>query len=62
MVKEESENVTPAEEIAYHKGAVNTLIKERDGLIQMVQVVDATLNGHIKRLKELGVQFEEQKK
>ena len=56
------EKVSKNEEIAYHKGAVNTLVKEREGLIQMIQVVEATLKSHFNRLKELGVEFEEPKK
>lgn len=54
-------NVTPEQEIAYHQGAINSLVKEREGLMQMLQVVEATLNGHFTRLKELGVNFEEPK-
>lgn len=59
MSDENMQNVPPEQEIPYHKGAVNTLIKEREGLMQMQQVVEATLNGHLKRLKELGVSFDE---
>ena len=36
-------NIPPEQEIAYH---------------QMLQIVEATLNGHFKRLEELGVKFD----
>jgi hypothetical protein len=58
---EDLEKVPVPEEIAYHKGCVNTLLKEREGLAQMIQIVDGTLKGHFKRLKELGLDFEEPK-
>ena len=43
------------EEIGYHKGAIFTLMKEREGLAQMLQIVEQLLQAHIKGLKELGV-------
>jgi hypothetical protein len=53
------------EEIGFHKGAVNTLVSERNELIKMVANVEAILQAHLKRLKELGVDIgagaEEQK-
>ena len=51
-------NIPPEQEIAYHQGAINALAKEREGLHQMLQIVEATLNGHFKRLEELGVKFD----
>lgn len=59
---EQNQNITPDQEIAYHQGALNTLIKEREGLVNMLQIVEATMNGHVKRLQELGVQFEDPNK
>jgi len=49
------------QEIAFHQGALNTLVKEREGLVQMVQVVEATIQGHMKRMEELGIKFEQPK-
>ncbi len=46
------------EEIGFHKGALNTLLNERNELIKMAQVVEQIMQGHIKRLEELGVKFE----
>lgn len=54
---EEAPKISPEEEIGYHKGALNTLVKEREGLIQMIGIVESTLQAHLKRLEELGVKI-----
>ncbi len=46
------------EQIGFHKGALNTLINERNELIKMVQIVDQFLQGHIKALEQLGVRIQ----
>jgi len=43
------------EEIGFHKGALNTLVAERNELVKMVGNVEAIMQAHISRLKELGV-------
>lgn len=43
------------EEIGFHKGAISTLIKERQELGKIFGVVDALLKAHIEALKKLGV-------
>ena len=43
------------EEIGFHKGAISTLLKERQELIRMIQVVDALLKAHSDALQKLGV-------
>jgi argininosuccinate synthase len=43
------------QEIGFHKGAVNTLMAERNELVKMIGNVEAIAGAHIKRLKELGV-------
>jgi len=43
------------EEAGFHKGALNTLVSERNELVKMVGNVEAIMQAHIKRLKELGV-------
>lgn len=48
-------NMAKDEEIGFHKGAISTLLKERQQLIQMVQVVDALLKAHSDALQKLGV-------
>jgi len=43
------------EEIGFHKGALNTLVAERNELVKIVGNVEAIMQAHISRLKELGV-------
>jgi len=65
------ESTTPApqapemskeEETGFHKGSLNTLAAERNELFKMIQNVEAIMQAHIKRLEELGVKIETQKK
>ena len=51
----EAVSMTKEEEIGFHKGALNTLMAERNELIKMVGNVEAIMQAHISRLKELGV-------
>ncbi|MBS3085848.1 hypothetical protein J4225_04150 [Candidatus Pacearchaeota archaeon] len=53
-----SANMPKEEEIGYHKGALSTLVNERNGLLQMIQIVDSTIQAHLKRLEELGVKLQ----
>ena len=56
--KEEiNQEVSKEEEIGFHKGALNTLISERNELVKMIQTVEAIMQAHIKRLEELGVKM-----
>jgi len=43
------------EEIGFHKGAISTLIKERQEIAKMLSIVDALLKAHVEALKKLGV-------
>lgn len=45
-------------EIGFHQGALNTLAAEKSALFEMIQKVDAFMQGHIKRLEELGVKVQ----
>lgn len=55
--KEEAPKMSKEEEIGYHKGALNTLSNERNELIKIIQIVDTFIQGHLKRLEELGVKI-----
>ena len=44
------------EEIGFHKGSLNTLVSERNELVKMIGNVEAILQAHVSRLKELGVE------
>ena len=56
-MKNETPNISKDEEIGFHKGALTTLINERNELSKMVQVVDSIMQAHAKRLEELGVKI-----
>ena len=43
------------ETIGYHKGSLATLIKEREGLMQLLSVVDQLIQAHKKALEDMGV-------
>ncbi len=46
------------ETIGYHKGSLATLIKEREGLMQLMSVVDQLIQAHKKALEDMGVSLE----
>ena len=48
------------EQIGFHKGSLNTLVKERQELIRMVQIVESLIQAHVKGLKDLGVDLEKE--
>lgn len=45
------------EEIGFHKGALNTLVAERNELIKIIANIEAIMQAHFKRLEELGVKI-----
>lgn len=49
-------------EIGFHQGALNTLVNERNELFKMIQNIEAIMQAHLKRLEELGVKINTQKK
>ena len=51
------QNISKEEEIGYHKGALNTLINERNELFRMIQVVESIAQAHLQKLQELGVKM-----
>jgi len=55
---EDQPPISKEEEIGVHKGALNTLVNERNELFKMVQNVEMVMQAHIKRLEELGVKIE----
>ncbi|MAH48595.1 hypothetical protein CMI37_22410 [Candidatus Pacearchaeota archaeon] len=58
---DEGMKLSPEEEVGFHKGALNTLMAERDELVKMIANVEAIMQAHLKRLKELGVDLEVKK-
>ncbi|MEK6844633.1 MAG: hypothetical protein AABX44_00065 [Nanoarchaeota archaeon] len=49
------------QEIAFHQGALNTLINERNEFFKIIQNVEVVMQAHIKRLGELGVKIQVKK-
>lgn len=54
----DKKEISKEEEIGYHKGALNTLVNERNELFKMIQIVESIMQMHLKRLEELGVKIE----
>jgi hypothetical protein len=50
--------ISQDEETGIHKGAINTLLAERNELLKMLSNVEVIMQAHISRLKELGVEIE----
>ena len=48
--------------IGFHKGALTTLIKERDELMKILTIVGQLMKFHLENLKKLGVDLEQQTK
>jgi len=46
------------EQIGFHKGALATLVKEREEMIKILQIVEQLMQMHVKGLKDLGVDLE----
>ncbi len=57
----EAPKISKAEEVGYHKGALTTLVNERNELIKMLQIVESIMQSHLKRLEELGVKIQKSK-
>ena len=45
------------EKKGYHKGAINTLLGERNELLKMVQITENLMHAHVKELEKLGVKI-----
>ena len=59
--QEDVPKISKEEEIGFHKGALNTLINERNELIKMIQNIESIMQAHFKRLEELGVKIQQKK-
>ena len=49
------------QEVAFHQGALNTLLNERNEFFKIIQNVEGVMQAHIKRLEELGVKIQVKK-
>lgn len=43
------------EQIGYHKGAISTLVAERNELVRLVSITESLVQAHVKELEKLGV-------
>jgi|APSaa5957512622_1039677.scaffolds.fasta_scaffold121178_2 hypothetical protein len=43
------------EQIGFHKGALSTLMKEREEMAKILQIVEQLIQMHVKALKDLGI-------
>ena len=59
--EQQAPKMSREQEIAFHQGALTTLINERNELFKMIQNVEAVMQAHIKRLEELGVKIQPNK-
>ena len=54
--------MTKEEQIGYHKGAIQTLVNERNELVRIAKVAESLIGAHLDELKKLGVNIEPEKK
>lgn len=54
-------NMSKDEQIGFHKGAVNTLVAERNELLKMVNITEQLISAHIKALESLGIKLEQKR-
>ncbi len=50
------------EQIGFHKGSLTTLIKEKQELERILQIVNTLVQAHVKALKDLGIDLEKEAK
>lgn len=53
-------DMSKEEQIGFHKGSLSTLSKEREEFSRLLNVVEQLMQMHIKALKELGVDLQQQ--
>ncbi len=54
---EQKEKMSKEEQLGYHKGAINTLLAERNELIRIAQLTENLIQAHAKELEKLGVKL-----
>ena len=56
----EDKKISKEEQIGIHKGSLSTLLKEREELARLLNIVEQLVQMHSNALKELGVDLSEQ--
>lgn len=54
-----AEEASKEERIGYHKGAINTLVGERNELIKMINLAENLIRAHATELEKLGVKIQQ---
>ena len=59
--KAKSDNpMSKEEQIGYHKGAINTLLAERNELLKMAGITEQLVSAHARELENLGVNLQQE--
>ena len=53
----EQKQPSQEERIGYHKGAVSTLVGERNELLRIIQITESLIQAHAAELEKLGVRI-----
>ena len=57
-----AEKVNRDEQIGFHKGALATLVKEKEEMVKIQNIIEQLVQMHIKSLRDLGVDLNQKKK
>lgn len=52
--------IDKSEKVGFHKGAIDTLLKERAELAKLVNITNQLIQLHAKALKEMGIDLEKE--
>jgi len=51
------QKISRDEEIGYHKGAINTLLAERNELLRIATITESLIKAHMQELEKLGIKI-----
>lgn len=57
QANEQGPQLSKDEQIGYHKGAISTLVAERNELLRLVSITEQLVQAHVKELEKLGVKL-----
>jgi len=55
--QEQGPPMSKDEQIGYHKGAISTLVAERNELVRIVTITEQLVQAHVKELEKLGIKL-----
>lgn len=55
-----AQNISKDEKVGFHKGAIDTLLKERTELAKIVGITNQLIQMHAAELKKMGVNLEQE--